>query len=258
MASRRRYSRKRSRRGKYARRRRRSTLKRTVKRILDRKIETKVADFGGENIQLYHNAGETGGAVGPFLAPQGNVNFFNPWRLILAGTADFNRIGNEIEPRGMRLRIWLANKLDRPNIIYRVSVGILPKLNQAGVVTTATNAEWLMPTVGNGNNLIRRVNHDLGVKMLFDRLIRNEQGSNLVANELLQSDQNNKECHKVVDIWIRRKRSSKIIYNGAGAGATIVNKPVFLCVTPYDSFGTLVTDNIASYAYNCTLYFKDA
>ena len=106
-----------SRRGKRTQARRTyQTVKRITNNTLMKRAETKYAVINRENVQLYHNVGETGGAVGPYLNPYTDANFFNCWSLINTGTAAFNRIGNEIYPRGMSIRMWLANKSDRPNL----------------------------------------------------------------------------------------------------------------------------------------------
>ena len=211
-----------------------------------KKAETKYAVINRENVQLYHNVGETGGAAGPYLNPYTDATFFNCWALINQGAAVFNRVGNEIYPRGMCIRLWLANKNDRPNLHYRVVIGCLPKTNVAGAVTTATNFQWLE----NYFNVLQGFpNHDAGVKLFYDKVFKNEIGFSEVAGL------SHKENHMFKKIFIKRKRSSKITF---AAGTNVIkNKPVFMAVIPYDSYGTLVTDNIASMAYSCKLYWKD-
>lgn len=213
-----------------------------------KKAETKYAVINRENVQLYHNVGETGGLIGPYLNPYTDSQFFNCWSLIQTGTQVFNRIGNEIYPRGMSIRLWLANKANFCNLHYRVVIGCLPKMNVAGAVTTATNFQW----IENYFNVLQGFpNHDAGVKLFYDKVIRNEAGFTSVP----LGGTGGKEYHKFLKIFIRRKRANKIVY---AAGTNVIkNKPVFMAVIPYDSYGTLVTDNIASMAYSCKLYWKD-
>lgn len=235
----------------------RTRARRTYRRIsriatkaVMKKAETKYAVINRENVQLYHNVGETGGAVGPYLNPYTDATFFNCWSLINTGTAAFNRIGNEIYPRGMSIRLWLANKSDRPNLHYRVVIGTLPKTNVAGAVTTATNFQW----IENYFNVLQGFpNHDAGVKLFYDKVVRNEIGTSF--NVIAGASWVPRETHKFLKIFIKRKRSNKITY---AAGTNVIyNKPVFMAVIPYDSYGTLVTDNVASMAYSCKLYWKD-
>ena len=102
-----------------------------VKKVLLKVAETKHYRFAGENQQLYHNTGVSGYSFsGPIV--------FNPWNSITKGTEAFNRVGDTIIPRGMSLRLWLANKYDRPNLMYRVTVCILPRTVKNAVVGPGT------------------------------------------------------------------------------------------------------------------------
>lgn len=248
----RRYAR-RIRRMRYKRARRSSRrILRIARRAVAKMSETKAVTFSHENVQLYHNLGPTGGAVVVGGQPWSDAIFFNCWANIVQGATKVNRIGNRIMPRGMAMRLWLANKQDRPNIIYRVIIAVVPKLNQAGQLTTPTNLDTFeLPLT---SNLIRTVDHDLGIKVLYDRLVRNEKGCSVVPNPGLAGDLDGKESHVLKKIWIKR-RGRPIIFNDATN--VIVNKPIALYVIPYDSYGTLTTDNIASYSYFCKLFWKD-
>lgn len=236
---------KKSRRGKYS-------LKKTVNRIINRKLETKYFDQGDQNVQVYHNVGGAGPYVGSL--PVSDTVFFNPWLDIPQGVGRAGRIGDEIMPVGMSLKIMLRNKLDRPNLYYRVIVCKLPKSTPSGpgfVISTKNNVPIFEDTNQGtvGCNMLRPINKDLGVRPYYDKLIR-LQGNNT------DNGGSKKEISKIIKIWIKRKRSSKIIYDNA-AGA-IINGPLALYVIPYDAFGTLATDNIGSYDYYCRMYYKDA
>lgn len=227
--------------------------RKAAKKMIMKKAETKFLDFGAENVQVYHNVGNTGAALGPFNSPWSDATFFNCWAAIPQGTGSGQRVGNEIYPRGMKLRLMLFNKATRPNLQYRIIIGTVPKLNQAGQISTPTNVNFLVPP--QYNNLLTRMNTDLGCRAFIDRTYRNALGTSFYAQQGATSA-DPKESSLLRRYYIRRKKASKIIYS-AGQGAVIVNKPVFLQVIPYDAFGTLVTDNVASYAYQCTLYWKD-
>ena len=63
------------------------------------------------------------------------------------------------------------------------------------------------------------------------------------------------EAHSLVNIWLKRKDARPIVYN---QGTTnIINSPLLLYIIPYDSYGTLITDNIAPYVFHYRLYYKD-
>lgn len=224
-------------RGKY-------TLKRRVNRILNQKTETKFFDIADENEQLYHNIGYS--PVVPATNFEGSlINLFNPWADIPAGTGRANRIGEKISPIGMSLKLWLSNKGDRMDVMYRVIVAVLPRANAAGALTTYSNLPLFNAAQlgNNGNKMTLPLDKDLGVKALYDRIYS------------IKGSEVNKEYHRFLKLWIKRKRSRPIVYNNAQQ--TIVNNPLAVYVIPYDAYGTLTTDNIASCAYYCRLYYKD-
>lgn len=233
-------------------RRGRPNLKQTVNRILNRKLETKYFDQGAQNVQLYHNVGGAGPYVGSL--PTSDSVFFNPWLDIPLGNGRAGRVGDEISPVGMSVKIMLRNKGDRPNLYYRVIICKVPKTVPSGpgnAITLYNNCP-VFEDVNQGAvgcNMIRPVNKDLGVRAYYDRLFR-VQGNNTNNNGSA------KEISKIAKIWIKRKRSSKILYDNVAN--SIVNSPLAMYVIAYDAFGTLLTDNIASYDYYCRMYYKDA
>jgi len=203
-----------------------------------------------ENVQLYHNTGKAGGAyVTPIL--------FNPWRFISQGTTENQRVGDEIYPRGMSLRIWMANKLDRPNILYRLVVCVLPRMYNASVTNAGSLDLGVSPNTGtNGNYCCLPVDTTKGIKVLYDKVLRNEMGvSQSAAGDNMTSYVFRKECHLFKKLFIKRSKNNKIKYTRQTQ--EIENKFIAVYLIPYDSYGTLTTDNIASCAYTCTMYFKD-
>lgn len=212
-----------------------------------KKAETKYYDIGIENVQLYHNCGTFELLFPGYIRaiPQ----WFNPWSVMQQGSGRFQRIGDKITPRGMSIKLWLANKLDRPNILYRVIVAVLPKVS-GGAITIPRFDPFQIPNSGLlGNYLLTPPDTDKGVKFLYDRIVSNERaftgGSNLPQ----------KEVHVYKKIWIKRKRSRPIVYDTTGT--EIINKPLAIYVIPYDSYATLNTDNIASCAGFMRMYYKD-
>lgn len=167
------------------------------------------------------------------------------------GTNNHQRIGDEIVPRGMSMRLWLANKQDRPNILYRILVLIMPK-SYNGIAVTAGSMDIgiTFDNGANGNYITMPIDTEKGVKVLYDKVHRNEIGLSRGI------DGQYRENHLFKKLWIKRKRANKIAWDSAGV--EIVNKMLNVYVIPYDSYGTLTTDNIASCAWTCTLYYKDA
>jgi len=215
-----------------------------------KKAETKYYDRSLENHQLYHNLGSNVGGLVPVNVtsiPQ----FFNPWAFIGKGDNRFQRIGDKITPRGMSLKLYLANKQDRPNTMIRLIVAILPKLVN-GVQTTAEFDPFQIANSGlNGNNMIEPADTNVGVKFLYDRIIRIGTQEGLEPGNWTGV----KEMTKVVKLWIKRKRSRDIVYGDTALD--IVNKPLAIYAIPYEQYSTLTTDNVASLAGYMRLYYKD-
>ena len=233
-------------RGKYS-------LKKTVKRILNKQTETKYFDVAGENLELYHNVGQSGGVA---LATQrySDPTFFNPWSDIPPGTGRANRIGDKITPLCMTLRLWLANKADRPAVMYRIIIAKLPKSYNNITTTSSSILPFQFAQLGaTGNVMCLPIDHDKGIKPYYDRTF-NMQATMAAFSGSITG--NSKEQHKLIKIKIRRKRASPIVYDSSTQ--LIVNSPLALYVFPYDSYGSLVTDNIASYSYTARMYYKDA
>jgi len=239
---------KRSRRGRSSRMARRKPFAARVKQVLMKKTETKYLDRGIENQQLYHNTG-FGVGVPPF--PVSSIPaLFDAWANINMGTARNERIGDRITPRGMSLKIYLANKGDRPNTMIRLIVAVLPK-SRGTVVTGSQFNPFQNPNTGIlGNRMLYPPDSDKGVKFLYDRIHTITPTMDVEVPGIVR-----KEKTKIVKLWIKRKRSSDIVYDTVTQ--EIVNKPIAVYAIPYEQFSTLETDNIASFACYQRLYYKD-
>lgn len=252
MAYKRKYSRRKfrkSRRGKYGRKSRR-TFKSRVMKILNRKVETKYFDQGVENVNLYHNIGYSPTLPTIGTQPGSLIDLFNPWQDIGQGTGRQSRIGDRINPRGMSIKFWLANKDDRPNVMYRIMVVRCPK-TVSNTIVTYNNINPFQPVNQGsvGNTMIMPLDKDQGYRALYDRVFNLQVGNSASGATL-------REAHKLVRLFIKRKNSKPIVYDQS-VGGPIVNNPLLVYVIPYDSWGTPTSDRIASVAYYCRLYFKD-
>jgi len=204
--------------------------------------------IGIENVQLYHNRGTSIGTA----QIESIQAFFDPWRRITKGTLPQQRIGDEIYPRGMQLKLWISNKTDRENTKVRVIVALLPKTTQ-GLLGVNVTSESFDPfeqsqQFGDVNNILcLNADKDRGVKFLYDKI--HYPGATQVNNTA------GKEKSKVLKLWIKRKNANKIIYDQDYA--YISNKPIAVYVIPYEQYNTLQTDNVASIAGQMRLYYKD-
>jgi len=123
-------------------------LRKTIVAVLKRKVETKYLDLGEENRQLYQNQRtSTVAPLAPFLRALNG--FFNCWSLIQKGVAHTERIGDKIQPVGMRIRLMLLNKGDRPNLHYRVLIVKFPK-TMDGVIASTENVSLFQPVNAGG------------------------------------------------------------------------------------------------------------
>lgn len=230
-------------RGKYSRR---TSFKSRVKKVLMKAAETKYIDAGENNVQLYHNVGTSILVPIPPFVPRSVPNFFNIWSQITPGTGRDQRIGDKITPRGMSLTMFLENKRDRPNTMYRIIIAKLPKQYDNSVTGPVFD---IFQNTGTGNRLLLAADQDKGVKFLYDKIHRAPAGQRVTDNPAA------KQATKYVKLWIKRKRANTIVFNQNLQ--QIVNSPIALYVIPYEEWDTFETDNIANMDYRVRLYWKD-
>lgn len=236
-----------TRRGKYSRRR--PTFKARVNRVLMKKTETKHFDIGLEDHQLYHNLGSGVGAVPPTTVTSIQT-WFNPWEYIQQGTNRQSRIGDKISPTGMSIKMYFANKYDRVNTAIRLIVALMPKTIQGAVTGTAQNPFQIPNLYSCNNHMVMPPDGDKGIKFLYDRVHRmSTQSKDIVGAP------SGKELTKIVKLWIKRKKSSPIIFDQSTN--SIVNRPIAIYAIPYEQYSTPQTANITSCAGFMRLYYKD-
>lgn len=210
-------------------------------------METKHSTFGIEDLSLYHNAQISATDDQPITV----ASFFNPYRNIVAGTSVTNRVGNEIYPRGISVRMYLENLPGHPNLYYRIIIGLAPKQTTTGAATTFNNLTML--DAGSAGNLVRHIAADQGYTILYDKMIRNELGNSTDGSSP-------DRCHVFKKFFIKAKKGSKIVYHSSATGvvANITGKPMFMCVIPYDSQNTTALLMVAKLNYQAKMYWKDA
>lgn len=242
MAYKRKFSRsyKKSRRGKFIRKYRKGAFASRVKKVIAKCQETKYLDYGEENIQLLHDKGAGGGSLGAYSAV-----FYDPWSTIAQGTARNQRVGDQIQPRGMSIRLWLANKLDRPNVLYRIIVCSVKRVI-GGNIVSATNLNPFDSVVN--NCLLCPVNMEFISRVYYDKIFNIQVGYS-------HGGATDREAHKCIKIWLKRRKGGRSIK--FASDNKILNNGLLLYVLPYDSWGTLLTDTIGSMAYTYRMYWKD-
>jgi len=211
------------------------TVQALVRRALGKMVETKKYARARENRQLYHNSVN---------------NFFNLVTTV-QGTGQHNRIGDKINAKGLKIKLWLSNKSDRPNVLYRIMVisGDLPN-------TTDITDLFETPDEGtNGNKMTLPVNTEK-YRVVYQKNVKLTQLMTYSAGST--GPVVGKEQSKMFSIWLpMRNRSIKYVQQNGTLPTELKNR-LGLVIIPYDAYGTLTTDNIASYDFHSTLYYKDA
>lgn len=240
MAYKRKFLRRKYRKRKFPRKKGVKRIARIVRKVIRRNMETKYTERAAENQQLFHN----GGTIVP-----GVVTYQQISNLLSTSidTTSNGRLGDEVMGVGLNIKLWLSQKLDRPNVMYRIIVYAYPY-----DVGDATGAIDLFDATAGGvfNRMLAPVNKER-YTVMYDKIIQPVPG-----DYSIEAGGTNRERSKYVSLWFPVKR--KIQFRVGTQNPTDAKDRWSLAVIPYDAFGTLQTDNIASFAYYNRFYFKDA
>lgn len=221
-----------------AKRYKRKSITALIKKISLKNVETKQTHRIQENININHNSGYI---INQLLYSQQGITDTD------TGTAIYNnRIGDEVIGRGISIKFWVANKLDRPNVMYRL---IVFKYSSQSLPTLST-----IFTGANGNRMMDKIDSEY-ITPVYQKIFNLQMGFSAVPAALVNGDQEGREAHTYKKIWIPLK-NKRIRYANGGTVPKFIDYG--FAIIPYDSYGTLTTDNIASFAFEYTFYFKDA
>lgn len=215
-------------------RKQKAAMKKIAEDVFNENVEDKSFVYTEENAQLYHNKPVY---VAKILGD------------LQQGTADGDtdtgggiglktvRVGDEIQLKNINIRFWLSNKLDRPNVMYKgvlfwYPIGIPP--SDTLVYFTQTNK---MLDRYNTKNL-----------KIIDSFIVKSTNNYAV-------DANNHE-HSYLASLNKSYKNKKILYDNNGQQPK--GWDLGFALVCYDAYGTLQTDNIASFAFQSLLTFQDA
>lgn len=213
----------------------RKSLVALIKKVALKPCETKNTHIIAENQQLYHNV--------PYLS-YGGLNTTTGITEDDTGTATVNcRVGDEIILRGLSYKFWFANKLDRPNVMYKI---IFYKY-QSGYTPSGSDPFFAQ---GSSNYMIRDLNTEKYKVIKTVNFNLQTSAQKLISQDVFAGA----EAHRKVSVWIPLKNQKCKYENGSSVPRFIDYAFTVVC---YDSYGTLITDNIASFAVNRKLYFKD-
>lgn len=206
----------------------RREIRKEALKVVKKQSETKNTTFGEENVQLFHHV------------PYFHRNMLYSLNGDRAGDRPgfWNiRVGDELYLQRMNLKLWLSNKQDRPNVIYRVIVFWYESDKALTDVLVLNKA----------NNMLLNAPNRESISVIADKIIRNVGDS-----------QSGRE-HSLVRFINKSWKNKKIIYDDHDNDSPYVPKfrDIGFMVLAYDAFGTLTTDNIASFAYQYDMAFKE-
>lgn len=212
-------------------------LKALIKSVSLKQSETKYTVTSNENTQLFHNGGVTGVYI-----YKGNL-------LETAdGVGQNRRIGDEVVAKGVKIKLWLSNKSDRTNVTYRIFV-IASQPTDIGISPASLFENDI------GNKLLDSFNTDR-YKIVKHKLIKigsdNVKHTGPAVDGFVGAEQS-----RAVSMWIPLKNRKVVYQADAGGLPRDMKNCLSFGIVAYDSFGTLTTDNIASFAYSIKFYYKD-
>lgn len=205
-----------------------------AREVVDDEIEDKQSITIFENIQLNHNKTQY---FGKMIGPAIQQGVQDGDQSAAGIGSDKIRIGDRIRLKNVNVRFWLSNKLDRPNVMYKGVLfwypqGIVP--GDAEVYKTQTN------------KMLDRYNNKV-IKVIDTFIVKSTNNYAV--------DANNHE-HSYLATLNKSYKNKKISFDDNGP--LVKGWEMGFALVAYDAFGTLQTDNIASFAYATQLTFQDA
>lgn len=206
-----------------------SGIRKLINKQINKKKEFKSRDTNGGKVELYHN-------VYSMLA---NLTATNSTYWPDQGDTDYSRDGNEIETTSISIR-WMAGlKADRLNTQLRILVISLPKdVNPATYATVFDSVS--------GNTHLDPVDYDK-VRVHYQKFVKPKWFApvNGTTDELTLFGK----------IKIPFKHRVKFYENAYQTNNMTRN--YHLIVLAYDTYGSLLTDNLCWFQYWSRLYFRD-
>lgn len=205
--------------------------------------EQKLGFLYGENLQLYHNGTLYSGG-----------NYYLAHNNLLAttvGTTQYKRIGDSVYFQKVDMKVWLSNKLDRPNVMYRIVViaGEENDMPDGTSIVSPQPVSGVEYSASGPSTMLVKWNRDK-FKIIRDFYVQPFGG-----DYSLESGATNKEHSRLIEFSIpinkniKYKADSGTVPEGANCYGFFI--------TVYDAYGSVATNNIASFAWQATQYYKD-
>lgn len=206
-------------------------VRKIAEQVVDEEIEDKSFVFTEENGQLDHNKPVY---VAKFLGDieQG----VSTGDQSTGGTGvKAIRLGDQIRLKNINIRMWISNKSDRPNVMYKAVLFWYPT-----GIAPADDTVYLTQT----NKMLDRYNYK--VIKVIDQVILNST-----------YNYSGQEKEKSYLLTLNKSYKNKLIqYNNNGTRPKGFD--LGMAIVCYDAFGTLQSDNIASWAYQSKITYQDA
>ena len=212
-------------------------LYKIAKQIMLKNTETKYITQTAENFQLYQNGYDVLGTSNRWIVIGNLLN-------IPQGTTQITRIGDEVHVTNVQIKLWISNKSDRPNVMFRVFVLSVPQ-QELGQTAPTGMFKGLIP-----NRMLDYIDSDK-YTIKYHKMIKP-----LGGDYSLESGATNREHSNFLNIKFALNRPVKF-NSDAGIIPKLQKDCLVLGVVAYDAYGTLQADNIASLAYVSRVYFKD-
>lgn len=203
-----------------------------VKKVLHKETEVKHHDFAYPYTELYHNNYATGSFKGYILLSNTNQP--------ASGVGENQMIGSEYKVIGSHLYMQFLVKNDRMNTKFRVLILRIPSN-----VNPTTYADLFDPITA--NVMLDPLDHGR-CQVLFDKIFGYK---NIVPNNATDEVTFHRK------IWVPKQ---KYTVKQAETGSSTWLTPKFvdlIVVMAYDSYGSLITDNIGAVQIARRLYYTD-
>lgn len=233
----------------------RLNIAKVVKRLINKKIETKESQRKGSAMQsIYHNNTRTitdadGAAMNPFTVTWGTQD-------PMEGQAG-NRIGDEINVKGLSIKMFLENPIDRANTHYRIMLLKGAKGDTFGRSTIFKGDSDLKIM-----DVINTERYTIVAQKIVNLKASNGTSSSISLVGVPGAVANAGFATKLVTMWIpgsKFGRDGHIQYENASS-SQVKFYDYRLVVLAYDWYGTPQDANIVGKVNECfmKLYFKDA
>jgi len=203
----------------------RKRLIRTIKAVSKKVSEPKEVNVNMGKTELYHNT------ISSFHL---NKVDFMP----TVGTAEYNRIGDQIYTSGFSLRMLIGQKSDRPNVTFIYYVLKVPK------GSSYVYGNWFTATTN--NVLLDNPNTDFVTVVKKGIWRPNEAGLGASGGD---------EYTFTKKLWVPYNRRLK--FGPATNAQTHNDSDLWFIMAPYDAYGALIEDNVAYAQIAGTLYYRD-